>query len=249
MPTRPTKILPLLLDKKAKGEKMFAVLIDPDKADEKHLAEVVALSKQHSVDFFFVGGSHITTQHLARVVSYCKANSSIPVVLFPGNSSGIDEGADALLYLSLLSGRNPEYLIGKHVASASMLKNSLLEIISTSYLLIDGGRQTTASYISGTIPIPSDKPEIAASTAFAGQLMGHHIVFLDCGSGAEKTISTEMVEKVKNWIDLPLLCGGGIDTADKAAQMWQAGADLVVVGNAIEQHPALIKDIAHRKAS
>ncbi len=244
MPKRPTKILNLLLEKKAKGEKMFAVLIDPDKADEGHLEAIIAASNSQKVDFLFVGGSLVTTKNAAFVVSYCKSHCSIPVILFPSSYLSVNEKADALLFLSLTSGRNPEYLIGQHVAAAPLLKDSALEIIPTSYILVDGGKATTVSYISGSSPIPNDKPEIAASTALAGELLGHNLIFLDCGSGALHTIHQTIVEAVKSWVSLPLICGGGIDTAEKAKILWQSGADLIVVGNAIEKSVGLIAEIA-----
>ncbi|MFN0050079.1 MAG: geranylgeranylglyceryl/heptaprenylglyceryl phosphate synthase [Cytophagales bacterium] len=247
MPKRPTKILNQLLDKKAKGEKMFAVLIDPDKANEAHLAAVLASCINNKVDFLFIGGSMATTQNAKFVVSYCKANTNIPLILFPGSYLGVNEEADALLFLALTSGRNAEYLIGQHVAAAPLLKDSKLEIIPTSYLLIDGGKPTTVSYISGTTPIPNDKPEIAAATALAGEMLGHKLIFVDCGSGANQTVSNEMLVAISKWVDLPILCGGGIDSAQKAQLLWQSGADVLVVGNAIEKTVSLIAEIASVK--
>lgn len=247
MPNRPKKIINLLLEKKANGNKMFAVLIDPDKANEAHLALLIKLSIHHKVDFLMVGGSLITSSNLDFVVKYCKQHSTIPVILFPSGQLSINEFADGLLFLSLTSGRNAEYLIGQQVSVAPFLINSQLDIMATSYLLIDGGKPTTVSYLSGTNPIPRDKPEIAAATAFAGELLGHQLVFLDCGSGAQQSIKTEMIQKVKEWTTLPILCGGGIDSAGKAKAIWEAGADLIVVGNAIENSLELIKEIAEAK--
>jgi len=227
---------------------MFAVLIDPDKAEEEHLKALLRACNTHEVDFLFIGGSLVTTKNTAFTVDYCKSNSSIPLVLFPGNYLSINESADALLFLSLTSGRNPEYLIGQHVAAAPLLRDSTLEIISTSYILVDGGKTTTASYISGCSPVPHDKPEIAASTALAGELQGHQLIFLDCGSGALHTLNPETVKTVKKWTNLPIICGGGIDTAAKAKILWDAEADLIVVGNAIEKSVALVEAIARARS-
>jgi phosphoglycerol geranylgeranyltransferase len=247
MPTRPTKILNLLLDHKAKGDKMFAVLIDPDKAEEKHLKSILEECVKCKVDILMIGGSLVTTTNSDFVVSYCKANISIPIVLFPGSYLSVNENADVLLFLSLTSGRNPEYLIGQHIAAAPLLRESSLEIIPTSYLLVDGGKPTTVSYISGTSPIPNDKPEIAASIALAGEFLGHKLIFLDCGSGATKSIQPEMIQLVKKWVSLPVICGGGIDSAAKAKILWEAGVDIIVVGNAIEKSTSLIEEISNIK--
>lgn len=222
----------------------FAVLADPDKiapADMHHLAR---LCNDAGVDFLFMGGSLLMAHQMELCIQRFKTESDIPVVLFPGSPAQVTPYADALLYLSLLSGRNPDLLIGQHVASAPQVKASGLEVISTGYILIDGGVQTTVSYMSNTMPIPADKPEIALCTAWAGELQGKHIIYLDAGSGARRPISEEMIQKVSSHLEIPLIIGGGIQSPEKVYQNCKAGANLIVVGNAIERDPLLIKDMA-----
>lgn len=180
----------------------------------------------------------------AECIDVIKSYCNIPVVIFPGSILQIDPKADAILYLSLLSGRNPELLIGQQVAAAPALRNSGLEIISTGYLLIDGGNATTVSYISNTLPIPHDKNDIAVCTAWAGEMLGFKLIYLDTGSGAMKTVSESMVTQVSSNISLPLIVGGGINTASKAAALCEAGADIIVVGSSIEKEPSLIVSMA-----
>lgn len=223
--------------------KQFAVLIDPDKCDLPHLQKVVKESEDAGVDYFFVGGSLMESVHFKEFISQLKKSTQIPVVIFPGSLYQIDEQADAILLLSLISGRNPELLIGKHVEAAPLLKSSGLEVISTGYLLIDGGRETTVSYISQTAPIPADKYEIAYCTALAGNQLGMSTIYMDAGSGANQTIHPQMVKKVRKAVDGPLIVGGGIRTREAASELWDAGADIVVVGNAIEKESTLINAI------
>lgn len=239
----PTTIYQQLLHKQQQATKSFAVLIDPDKTSGKALDRLIALSLQAQVDYFFVGGSLIVGNELSEVVQHLKTQTQIPVILFPGNSAHIDYQADAILLLSLISGRNPDFLIGQHILAAPLLRKSNLEIISTGYMLIDGGKQTTVSYISNTTPIPQNKPEIAACTAMAGEMLGLKITYLDAGSGAEQAISTNMVSLVKKSTHSPLVVGGGIKDAATAAAILQAGADVIVVGNSIEENPQLIIEI------
>ncbi len=233
-----------LVKDKQQGLKKFAVLIDPDKLRIKNIERIVQLSIDAHVDYFFIGGSLVVDDMLDQCLEHIKNQCDIPLILFPGNSFQISYKADALLFLSLISGRNPELLIGKHVVTAPFLKMSPLEIISTGYMLIDGGVQTTVSYISNTIPIPSTKSDIAVCTALAGEMLGLKMIYMDAGSGAKNPISTEMIEAVSGSIDIPLIIGGGIRTPEKAAENVAAGADLIVVGNAIEKDPALITDMS-----
>jgi len=233
-----------LLERVAEGKKSFAILIDPDKAGEIHLATVIAQAAKHQVDYFFVGGSLITTKSFNDTISFIKKHSAIPVIIFPGNSLHLDENADALLFLSLISGRNPEFLIGQQVVAAPRLKGTSLEVLPTGYILVDGGKPTTVSYISNTTPIPADKPEIVAATALAGELMGLKLIYLDSGSGALFPVSTLTLQTVRKWISTPIIVGGGIDTPEKAKACWDAGADIVVVGNAIEKDVKLIEKFA-----
>jgi phosphoglycerol geranylgeranyltransferase len=226
------------------GRKHFAVLIDPDNISTEGCLHLLALSETNEVDFFFIGGSLITTDNLAGIVKLIKENSTIPVILFPSNSSHIDKQADGILLLSLISGRNPDFLIGQHVLSAPVLKASNLAVYPTGYMLIDCGRQTTASYMSGTTPIPHDKPEIAACTAMAGELLGLSYMYMDGGSGAQKPISADMVSAVRKSVDTPIIVGGGINSVDKAKAILDAGADVIVVGNYIEKNPGFLAEVS-----
>jgi putative glycerol-1-phosphate prenyltransferase len=233
-----------LLSKKKKGQKSFAVLIDPDKVNAAGLDELTDLAVNASVDYLLVGGSLVISNQLDDVVQRIKRNCSIPVILFPGTPSQVSRYADGLLYLSLISGRNPELLIGQHVISAPFVKQTGLEIISTGYIVIDGGAPTTVSYISNASPIPSDKNEIAMCTAMAGEMLGMKLIYMDAGSGAKRTISEEMISMVQKCIEVPLVVGGGIGDPEKAYRNCKAGADLIVVGNAIEKDNTLIKEIS-----
>lgn len=233
-----------LTDRKEKGKKSFAVLIDPDKVDEDSLRRLIDLAHEAKVDYFLVGGSLVISTYLDECVQFIKKHSSIPVILFPGSSAQVTPYADALLYLSLISGRNPELLIGQHVVSAPFVRKSGLEIISTGYIVVDGGAPTTVSYISNASPVPADKSEIAMCTAMAGEMLGMKLIYMDAGSGARKPITESMIEKVASSISVPLIVGGGITDPEKAYLNCKAGADVIVVGNAIEKDPALIGEMA-----
>lgn len=226
------------------GNKKFAVLIDPDKIALKEVAPLVLLAEQAKIDYFFVGGSLVVNSELDKMISLIKEQSTIPVILFPGSSRQLSYQADGLLLLSLISGRNAELLIGKHVEIAPYLKISPLEVISTGYMLIDGGVPTSVSYMSNTFPIPADKESIAVCTAMAGELLGLKLLYMDAGSGAQVPISTAMIKAVSAAIDIPLIIGGGIKTAEQARANVRAGADVIVVGNLLEQQPQLMVAIA-----
>ncbi len=233
-----------LLERKQKGQKSFAVLIDPDKVNPLAVDQLVKLSVDAGVDYFLVGGSLVISNRLDEVVQQIKASCDIPVILFPGSPSQISKYADGLLYLSLISGRNPELLIGQHVISAPFVKQSGLEIISTGYMVVDGGAPTTVSYISNATPLPSDKNEIAMCTAMAGEMLGMKVIYMDAGSGAKRPISENMIQAVAQQIEAPLIIGGGITDPEKAYRNCKAGADVIVIGNAIEKDPNLIKEMA-----
>lgn len=233
-----------MVTKKQKGQKSFAVLIDPDKVNKNLLEELINLSVDANVDYLFVGGSLVVSNHLDECIKQIKQSCNIPVILFPGSPSQISRHADALLYLSMISGRNPELLIGQHVISAPFVKQSGLEIISTGYMVIDGGAPTTVSYISNALPIPSDKNEIAMCTAMAGEMLGMKLIYMDAGSGAKRAITEAMIEKVSRCIEIPMVVGGGITDPEKAYLNCRAGADIVVVGNAIEKNASMIKEIS-----
>jgi putative glycerol-1-phosphate prenyltransferase len=233
-----------ITEKKRQGKKSFAVLIDPDKVNKPILDEIIDLCTTAKVDYLLVGGSLVISNHLDECVQHIKANCSIPVILFPGSPSQISKYADALLYLSLISGRNPELLIGQHVVSAPFVKQSGLEIMPTGYIVVDGGAPTTVSYISNASPVPSDKNEIAMCTAMAGEMLGMKLIYMDSGSGAKRPVSETMIEAVAKSISVPLIIGGGIRDAEKAYLNCKAGADLIVVGNAIEKDASLIKEMS-----
>jgi putative glycerol-1-phosphate prenyltransferase len=237
-------VYPMLLDKKQNGRKSFAILIDPDKITKSSIQSIVRLAVDAKVDYFFVGGSLVISDNLEECVLAIKKETETPVILFPGSPSQISKRADALLYLSLISGRNPELLIGQHVVSAPFVKKSGLEIISTGYIVIDGGAPTTVSYISNASPIPADKADIALCTAMAGEMLGNKLIYMDAGSGAKKAISEDMIFAVASNISIPLVVGGGIRDAEKAYRNCKAGADVIVVGNAIEKEPSLVSEMA-----
>ncbi len=232
------------LNAKQEGKKKFVVLIDPDKLRLHNIDTVLHLAKVAKIDYFFVGGSLVVSDMLEQSVRAIRKISDVPVILFPGDISQISPSADAILYLSLISGRNPELLIGKHVVSAPILKKSGLEILPTGYMLIDGGRMTTATYMSGTLPIPSDKNEIAVCTAMAGEMLGMKLIYMDAGSGAQQAIPESMIRAVSQAVDIPLIVGGGIRTPEKVLLNMKAGADVIVVGNAIEKDPSLLIEMA-----
>ena len=238
------EIYPSLCERKMNGKRSFAVLIDPDKVDDKKMQQLIELSVAAKVDYFLVGGSLIISNYLDECVQFIKRNCSIPVLIFPGSSTQVSKYADALLYLSLISGRNPELLIGQHVVSAPAIKQSGLEIMSTGYIVIDGGAPTTVSYISNATPVPADKDEIAMCTAMAGEMLGMKLIYMDAGSGAKRAITESMIEKVAGCIDVPLIIGGGITDPEKAYLNCKAGANVIVVGNAIEKDASLIMEMA-----
>ena len=227
------------------GKKLFAILIDPDKQNKKELKQIVEKAKSAKADLLFVGGSLLTNDSLNSCIETLKKNCDIPVVLFPGNAMQVNDKADAILFLSLISGRNAEMLIGKQVITAPILKQSSLELLPTGYMLIDSGKPTTASYMSNTTPIPHEKNAVATCTAMAGEMLGLKCIFMDGGSGALTPISENMIASVRKSIDIPLIIGGGISSGKKAAANCQAGADVIVVGNAIEKDENLIEEISN----
>lgn len=237
-----------LCDLNRSGKKALAVLIDPDKMqDEKRLIALLELVNHSGADFVFVGGSLLVEDNFHDCLRLIKSHSKIPVILFPGSPSQVSPEADAILFLSLISGRNPELLIGQHVIAAPLLKKMNIEIVPTGYMLVDCGRPTTASYISHTLPIPYNKPEIAAATAIAGEMLGLKCLYMDGGSGADKAISTEMIQEVCSSVSLPLIIGGGIRNEVQARAVYAAGADLIVVGTAFEEEPELLFAMAQSK--
>jgi phosphoglycerol geranylgeranyltransferase len=229
---------------KEQNRSAFAVLADPDKIAPADMQYLARLCNDAGADYLLMGGSLLMAHQMELCIQRFKTESDIPVILFPGSPAQVTPYADALLYLSLISGRNADLLIGQHVISAPAVKASGLEVISTGYIIVDGGVQTTVSYISHAQPIPADKPEIALCTAWAGELQGKHVIYLDAGSGARRPVTAEMIGRVSSHIEIPLIVGGGIQSPEKVYENCKAGANLVVVGNAIERDPMLIKDMA-----
>jgi putative glycerol-1-phosphate prenyltransferase len=227
-----------------KAGKQFALLIDPDKISGKALTQLCRNAMKCKTDFIFVGGSYLSNDGFSDCIKSIKKACSLPVVLFPGSVMQIDKQADAILFLSLISGRNAELLIGKQVTAAPHLKKTGMEIIPTGYMIVESGRLTSAQYISGTLPLPRGKTDLAAHTALAGQMLGLKLIYMDAGSGAEKPVSIAMIEAVKKEISIPLIVGGGINTAAKAKAAARAGADVIVVGNSIEKNPDAIHKLA-----
>jgi phosphoglycerol geranylgeranyltransferase len=237
-----TGIYSTILEKRRDGRRQLAVLIDPDKFTPG--SNIIDIAREAGVDYFFTGGSLLTNGSLEHCIDELKKNSSIPVVLFPGNAMQISKKADAILLLSLISGRNADMLIGKHVVAAPLLKASALEVISTGYMLVESGKQTTVSYISNTTPIPADKDDVAICTAMAGEMLGLKMIYLEAGSGALNPVSASMIKAVKQNLQVPLIVGGGIDSREKAESACRAGADIIVIGTAAEKNAGIIKEIA-----
>jgi putative glycerol-1-phosphate prenyltransferase len=226
------------------SKRKIAILIDPEKTKEQDqidaLAEKVNILKP---TFLFVGGSTVTKDDLHKCIDNLKAKTDIPIILFPGSHQQISENADGILFLSLISGRNPDFLIGHQVESAHLLKEMDLEIIPTGYVLIDGGKPTAVTYISQTTPIPADQLQIASQTSIAGEMLGLKTIFLDAGSGAQQTVSKEMISAVRSAINVPLIIGGGIKSITDIDYAFEAGADLVVIGNQVEADIDFLLDI------
>jgi phosphoglycerol geranylgeranyltransferase len=224
-------------------KKQIAVLIDPDKTDHKKLQKTIEAAEKANIDFFLVGGSLLLKNNLEETIVFIKNNTKKKVFLFPGNPSQISNKADGILLLSLISGRNADLLIGNHVQAAPLLKQSKLKIIPTGYILIDSGTATTVSYISNTTPIPANKPEIAACTALAGEQLGLQMIYLEAGSGAQQAVSKDTIKAVKKMIGISLIVGGGIRSAAQVETAFNAGADIVVIGTAIENDINFLEEI------
>jgi phosphoglycerol geranylgeranyltransferase len=233
-----------ILERTEQGRKQLAVLVDPDKLQNRDVERIAISAARSGVDYFFVGGSLLVNNELDQCIKTLKANSEIPVLLFPGNTMQMSWKADAILFLSLISGRNAEMLIGRHVIAAPYLKLSPLEVISCGYILVESGKTTAVQYMSNTVPIPSDKMDIAICTAMAGEMLGLKLIYLEAGSGAQQSVPLAMIEQVKQNINIPLIVGGGLGTPEKVREVVVAGADIVVVGTALERDPGLINEMA-----
>jgi len=229
-------ILASIKNSSEKGEKLLAILLDPDKTS---LGEIPAISNRIAnlkANFIFVGGSFVENGITDNFVEKIKEYTQIPVVLFPGDYSQVTNKADALLFLSLLSGRNPEYLIEQQIKAVPFLKNSTLEIIPTGYILIDGGTNSSVLKVSKTTPIPQNNVDLAVSTAIAGMYKGKQLIYLEAGSGAKKPVSAELISEVKKNISIPLIVGGGIRSKEQLDIAYKNGADLIVIGTAFENN-------------
>ena len=235
-------VLELLKNRRAQRRKSVALLCDPD-IPQSQISEQVQKALHHGVDLFLVGGSHLSVGNTSECVQLIKSLGAQHVVLFPGNEIQVAKEADAILFMSLISGRNPDFLIAKQVAAAPFVKSCRIEAIPTGYMLVESGKLTSALYISNTLPLPNNKPDIAASTAMAGELLGMQLFYLDAGSGAEYPIPQSIIQAVKNNTNGVLFVGGGIRTPLSAAAAWESGADVVVVGNGIFEDNSLMSDL------
>lgn len=226
---------------------MIAVLLDPDKCTEKMLDELASQSGFEEVDLLLVGGSTVNDGDMERCLEAIQRYTDKPRVIFPGGSNQISSKADAFLLLSLISGRNPDLLIGKHVEAAFELSRSGLEVIPTSYILLDGGKQTAVATVSKTVPMSQIDIKGVCATALAGKQLGHKLTYLDCGSGAHVTANPALVKELKSVLDAPLIIGGGISDVVTADGLFAAGADMIVVGNKLEQDPAFLRQLVESK--
>ena len=230
--------------------KQIAVLVDPEKSqDETKLKELLEKCAFAGIDYIFIGGSTVTRQQIERTARFIKENSTLPLVIFPGSAQQLANDADALLYLSLLSGRNPDYLIGHHIQSALELNEMDLEIISTAYLLIDGGTQSSVAYVSQTTPIPRHNITTTKQIVLAAKFQGKKLIYLDAGSGATHCVPTEMIQMVKS-LHMPLIVGGGIQTIERLREIHAAGSNVAVIGNKLESDIEFLLEIhAYKKES
>ena len=225
-------------------KKSLALLIDPDKVKGEPLDKILTGAVENRVDYILAGGS-LTFNRIEVLIDYIKERCTIPVILFPGNLLQLSCEADAILLLSLISGRNPELLIGNHVLAAPYLRNVRHKLISTGYILINCGSRTSVEYMSQTESIPADKPDIVIATALAGEMLGLKMIYLEGGSGAVTPVPAEIIRAVRENITVPVAVGGGIRTPEQIEEAYRAGADLVVLGNGVEENPGLITDACH----
>ena len=218
------------------GRKLLAILLDPDKLDDSLFPETLDKINNSTIDFIFVGGSNVAEKATHQLVFKIKQKTNIPVVLFPGHYEQITPLADAILFLSLISGRNPEYLINQQVKAVPFIQKSALEVIPTGYILIEGGKETAVQRVSETKPIPAEKTETITQTAVAGMYMGNKLIYLEAGSGALTPVNASVIKSVRNSTDIPLIVGGGIRSKKELLEAYKNGADLVVIGTAFEEN-------------
>lgn len=236
-------ILDIINNAKSNKERLLAILLDPDKIELSKISSTISKINDSNANLIFIGGSLLFKNILDAFVAKVKEHTKLPVLLFPGSAMQITNHADGMLFLQLISGRNPEYLISNQVIAAPLLKQTDLEVISTGYMLIESGRETTASYISNTKPIPSHKPEIAMATAMAGEYIGNKLIYMDGGSGALNPIPTAVIQKVAKYVDLPIIIGGGLKTKKEIDAVYAAGATIVVIGTAFENDSNLLDSL------
>ena len=217
------------------------MLIDPEKADTAHLQQLISIAEAQQVNWWFVGGSTVTQEQLNYTVDFLKAHSSIPVILFPGSETQLHPEADAILFLSLISGRNPEYLINKQVQSAPYIFEYTIPVVPTGYILVDGGREATTAKVSNTTALKDDSEILA--TAMAGALLGMKAIYLEAGSGANNVVNIDLIRSIKDQLPVKLIVGGGIRNAADARKIADAGADVMVIGNALEEDVTILNDI------
>jgi len=230
-----------IVSAKKEGKKLLAVLIDPEKIDLKHIPCFFEKIHNSIATHIFVGGSTDKDNQTESVVMAVKKETNLPVILFPGDVSQITNKADGILFLSLLSGRNPEYLIEQQIKAAPILKNAPLEIIPTGYILIDGKKETATQKVSNTKPISQEKTTRILHTSLAGEFSGKQLIYLEAGSGATQVVSQNIIEIVSNKITVPLIVGGGIHTKKQLEDAFNAGADIVVIGTAFEKDESFLK--------
>ncbi|MDP4683188.1 MAG: geranylgeranylglyceryl/heptaprenylglyceryl phosphate synthase [Crocinitomicaceae bacterium] len=231
------------------GKRSIAVLIDPEKCtDDKALKSLLEKSAFAKIDFLFIGGSTVTRKEFDKAINLIRNLTKIPLVIFPGSAQQISSKADAILYLSLLSGRNPDFLIGHHIQSATELYEMDIEVIPTAYLLIDGGTQSSVAYVSQTTPIPRNQKSIVKQTAIAGKLMGKSLIYLDAGSGAKFNVPATMIKEL-TFLNVPIIVGGGIRDTNTIRNLHDAGANVVVIGNKIEDEIDFLLDINNYKSN
>jgi putative glycerol-1-phosphate prenyltransferase len=237
-----------IIESISKGKKLLAVLIDPDKMATENVADFIRKVNTSIATHIFVGGSLVKEYQTQLIVEEIKKYTILPVVIFPGDVSQISRNADALLFLSLISGRNPDYLIGKHVDAVAKLKNSDLEIIPTGYLLIENGKETSVQKVTKTLPLNRNDSSKIVNTARAGELLGMKLIYLEAGSGATHAVNSEIISKVKQNIQIPLIVGGGIQNIEQLELVYNSGADLVVIGTALEKDTSLFNDLIQQKS-
>ena len=229
-------ILSYIQEASKKGEKLLAILLDPDKSTLGEISSITKRIENLNAHFIFVGGSFVEDGVTSSFVKKLKENTQIPIILFPGDYSQVTNYADGLLFLSLLSGRNPEYLIEQQIKAVPFLKNSTLEIIPTGYILIDGGTNSSVLKVSKTTPISQNNIELAVATAVASMYKGKQLIYLEAGSGAKQVVNAELISEVKKNISIPLIVGGGIRSKEQLNNTYKNGADLVVIGTAFENN-------------